>query len=71
VLIGGTITIGDDIELTGLSARFTSDKFEYLFRFPDDTFMIAELTTTDGLPTITIRDSQFTWLCSNDSCATM
>jgi hypothetical protein len=67
MVIRGSITIGD-LELSDLSARFTAEKFEYLFRLTDGTFIIAEITT-DNI--ITIRDRDFTWLCANSSCATM
>jgi hypothetical protein len=58
--IDGTITIGD-LELSSLSARFTSTKFEYLFVLPGEerNWIIAQLTD-EG---ISIRDREQTWVC--------
>jgi hypothetical protein len=58
MLISGTIHIGD-LELKNLSARWKSDKFEYLFVLPNDDWIIAQLTQ-DG---ISIRDKERTWVC--------
>jgi len=56
--ITGDIRIGD-LELSNLSARFTSEKFEYLFGIDDENWIVAELTT-DG---VAIRDANRRWLC--------
>jgi hypothetical protein len=56
--ITGDISIGD-LELTNLSARFTSEKFEYLFGLEDETWIVAELTN-EG---VAIRDANRRWLC--------
>lgn len=58
MLISGTIHIGD-LELKNLSARWKSDKFEYLFVLPNNDWIVAQLTA-DG---ISIRDKERTWVC--------
>jgi hypothetical protein len=67
--IRGRIRIGDELELSNLSARWTSEKFEYLFVLPDDSgdekWVVAEVTD-EG---IAIRDSEQIWVCpSGEPC---
>lgn len=59
MVIAGTIRIGD-LEFSGLSARFTEDKFEYLFVLPGgENWIVAELTE-EG---ISLRDRDKVWVC--------
>lgn len=65
MVIYGDIRIGD-LELRNLSARWNSERFEYLFVLGDGTWVIAQLSP-DG---ITIRDRNITWFCPDgESCA--
>jgi hypothetical protein len=63
--IDGTINIGD-LMLQNLSARWTSERFEYLFVLNDGNWVIAQLSA-DG---ITIHDKDRVWFCRDgQSCA--
>jgi hypothetical protein len=60
MLITGTIDI-QGLVLENLAARWTSDKFEYLFRLPGvDRWVIAAVTAEGA---ISIHDSRGTWSC--------
>lgn len=64
--IDGRITI-DDLELQGLSARWTAEEFQYLFTLANGDWVIAQISL-DG---ITIRDHDRTWFCrEGQPCAT-
>jgi hypothetical protein len=64
--IRGRIRIGDELELSNLSARWTSEKFEYLFVLPDEENWVIAEVTDEG---IAIRDSEQIWFCpSGEPC---
>lgn len=67
MLITGTMDV-EGLTLENLAARWTSDKFEYLFRLPSqDTWVIAAITA-DGA--ISVRDGRGTWSCPDGlSCS--
>lgn len=68
VYVAGTLDAGG-LVLDDLAARVTSERIEYLFRFPNDpnAWVVASMTE-DG--NISIKDSLSTWGCSDgQACA--
>ena len=64
MLVAGTLDIGG-LVLDNLAARWTDDRFEYLYRLPESEgggFVIAVITD-QGM--ISIKDKEVTWGCSD------